>query len=229
MLTAMGVSLSSRLIVAIMVMLLLLVAAHADCDVPPNGIPENAIAPIDPWHEREAFAKSGIALGGFYAAEVFGNPSGGIRQGTIYDGVLELYVDADLNRIGLWKGLCFHANGYQIYGQSLTIENAGSLVTVSNLEATPATKLYELWLEQSMFHERVSVRIGQIAADGEFMVIKGADYFLDGTWGWPSLLAADLPSGGPAYPLATPGVHVAVTPTDNLALLIGVYNGDPAG
>jgi porin len=51
---------------------------------------------------------------------------------------------------------------------------------------------------------------------------------INGTWGWPSITAADLPSGGPAYPLATPGVRVAVTPNDKMALLVGVYNGDPA-
>jgi porin len=37
-----------------------------------------------------------------------------------------------------------------------------------------------------------------------------------------------MPSGGPAYPLATPGVRVAITPNDKTSLLIGVYNGDPA-
>jgi porin len=103
------------------------------------------------------------------------------------------------------------------------------LVTVSNLEALPSTRLYELWLEQAMFHERVSVRVGQLAADGDFFVTDGGAYFLDGTWGWPSLTAVDLPSGGPAYPLATPGVRILFNPSESLRLKIGVYNGDPAG
>lgn len=33
---------------------------------------------------------------------------------------------------------------------------------------------------------------------------------------------------GPAYPLATPGVRVALHPSDRFDLLVGVYNGDPA-
>jgi porin len=37
-----------------------------------------------------------------------------------------------------------------------------------------------------------------------------------------------MPSGGPAYPLATPGVRVAINPNDKWGLMIGVYNGDPA-
>jgi carbohydrate-selective porin OprB len=73
---------------------------------------------------RKTLAQSGVAFGGFYAAETFGNPSGGIRQGATYDGVLELNVNADMHRFGLWKGLCFCANGYQIHGQSITVDAA---------------------------------------------------------------------------------------------------------
>src|SRR5690349_24862596 len=37
------------------------------------------------------------------------------------------------------------------------------------------------------------------------------------------------PGGGPSYPLATPGVRVALKPNDKWSLMLGVYNGDPAG
>jgi len=42
-------------------------------------------------------------------------------------------------------------------------------------------------------------------------------------------MAADMPSGGPAYPLATPGARLAVKPTDQLTVLAAVFSGDPAG
>jgi porin len=42
------------------------------------------------------------------------------------------------------------------------------------------------------------------------------------------MAAAVLPSGGPNYPLATPFVRVQYNATDNITLLGGVYNGDPA-
>jgi porin len=79
-----------------------------------------------------------------------------------------------------------------------------------------------------MFGDKLAVKVGQLAADTEFILSEGGGFFLNGTWGWPSITAADLPSGGPAYPLATPGVRVAVTPNDKFQLLVGVYNGDPA-
>ncbi len=138
-----------------------------------------------------------------YYGEAFAN-SGGYKQGGKYDGVLDSTIDADMHKLGFWKGLCFHANGYQIHGQSITADNIGSLMPVSNLEATPATRLFELWFEQHMFDDKLAVKVGQLAADAEFVISEGGGFFLNGTWGWPSITAADMPSGGPAYPLATP-------------------------
>ena len=100
---------------------------------------------------------------------------------------------------------------------------------VSNLEATPATRLDEMYLEQHLFNDKLAIKIGQLAADTEFILSESYPYFLNGTWGWPSIAAADMPSGGPAYPLATPGVLVSLKPTDQLKLKVGVYNGDPCG
>ena len=192
-----------------------------------TGIPEDAAFKLDAGGVRQGLARGGIGIGGYYYGETFYN-WGGFDQGGEYDGVLELYINADMKKLGFWRGLCFHANGYQIHGNSITAANIGSLMPVSNLEATDATRLFELWFQQTMFNEKLSVRIGQLAADEEFVTSDGGGYFLNGTWGWPSITAADLPSGGPAYPLATPGVRVAVNPNDKLGVMVGVYNGDPA-
>jgi porin len=99
---------------------------------------------------------------------------------------------------------------------------------VTSLEAVDATRLFEMWLEQTLIQDKLTVRFGQLAADEEFVLSEGGGYFINGTWGWPSITAADLPSGGPAYPLATPGVRVAYAPSEKINLLLGVYNGDPA-
>ncbi|MET0301157.1 MAG: carbohydrate porin [Methyloceanibacter sp.] len=203
--------------------------ARANCDVPeaPYGIPEEVAFKFDVGGARAALARAGIGVGGAYFAEPFYN-WGGFDQGGEYQGVLELYVNADMNKLGLWKGLCFHANGFQIHGNSITAANIGSLMPVTSLEATDATRLFELWLEQTIIKDKLTVRVGQLAADEEFILSDGGGYFINGTWGWPSITAADLPSGGPAYPLATPGVRVAVNPNEKMGLLVGVYNGDPA-
>jgi porin len=192
-----------------------------------DGIPEGAVMPIDAFGVRRGLARNGVEVGGAYYGEAFYD-WGGIKDGGQYDGVLELYMKADMHRLGFWKGLCFHADGYQIHGNSITGENVGGLTPVSSLEAEPATRLFELWFEQHLFNETVSVKVGQLAADAEFIISEGGGYFLNGTWGWPQIAAENNPNGGPAYPLATPGVRVAVAPSEKINLMLAVYNGDPA-
>jgi len=51
--------------------------------------------------------------------------------------------------------------------------------------------------------------------------------FVNTMFGWPMLPSADLPGGGPAYPLSALGVRLRARPTDSLTLLVGVFNGSP--
>ena len=143
--------------------------------------------------------------------------------------MLWTYLFGDLHNAGLWKGLCFCADAYQIHGRSITADNIGSLVMVSNYEALPSTRLSELWLEQYLFNDHVTIRVGQLTADTEFLLSAGASNFLDSTWSWATLPSFNLPGSGPTYPLSTPGVRIALKPNDTWNLMVGMYNGDPAG
>lgn len=208
-------------------------AAHAG-DKAPAGTPEGSIATsvpaiANPLGLRPALAARGITYEINDVAEVLGNPSGGMRQGTIFDNRLELVIDADLSKLAGWTGATVHVNAFRIDGHGLSTEYVGNIMAVSNIEATRATRLFEAWLEQKMFNDKVSVRAGQLAADSEFITSEYAGAFINGTFGWPALIASDLPNGGPAYPLATPGVRVQIDPVPGYSLLVGVFNGDPAG
>jgi hypothetical protein len=58
----------------------------------------------------------------------------------------------------------------------------------------------------------------------------GNSLYTNVTFGWSNLFIQDLPGGGgPNYPLATPGARLNLTPTDQIALLAAIFNGDPAG
>ena len=203
------------------------IAADVDCRSD-SGIPSGVITPIDVGQLRKSLADAGFTVGGSYVGETFTN-TGGIHQGGTYDGVLWTYLLGDLHKAGLWNGLCFYADAYQIHGRSITADDIGSLVTVSSYEALPSTRLSELWLEQHLFSDHVTIRVGQLTADSEFLLSSGGSNFLDSTWGWATLPSFDLPGGGPAYPLATPGARVALKPSDKWGFMLGVYNGDPAG
>ena len=163
-----------------------------------SGIPSGVVAPIDVGHLRKSLADAGFTVGGFYLGETFAN-TGGIHQGATYDGVLWTYLVGDLHKAGLWKGLCFYTDAYQIHGRSITADDIGSLATVSNYEALPSTRLSELWLEQHMFNDHLTVRVGQLTADTEFLLSSGGSNFLDSTWGWATLPSIICPAA--AHPI----------------------------
>ena len=176
--------------------------------------------------ERTKLEDQGIQLGGDEIFETLGNLDGGARQGAIGEGRLELFANVDLAKAFGLSGLIFHANAYQIHGEGLTGHDLGNLITVSNIEAPPSTRLFDLWFQQSLFNDTVSLRIGQIAADDEFFVSQYAPLFINSTFGWPSNLGINLPSGGPAYPVARPGARVRVAVSSDLSLQAALFSGD---
>src|SRR5262245_62138098 len=154
---------------------------------------------------RKVLAASGVTLSTNYVGEWQTNVSGGVSRGGDYIGRLEGVLDVDLAKLAGWNGLTFHANGFQIHGSGLSRDRLGqNLMTVSYIEALATTRLSELWLEQKFLGDRLGIRFGQLAADTEFNLSSYGYQFINSTFGWPAIMAANLPSGGPAYPFATP-------------------------
>jgi porin len=155
--------------------------------------------------------------------------SGGINRRASYEGQLEFDVDADLQKLIGWSGASTHVTVFQIHNSGHdVIENAGSISNPSNIDALPTTRLFTAWFEQN-FNDRVSLRIGQLSADGDFLNSPTGAGLLNGTFGWAGLAAANMTNGGPAYPLATPGARLKVNAGDDLSMLAAVFSGDPAG
>jgi porin len=203
-------------------------------DARPEWLPEGSLGTglpmlADPGGLRAALWERGVKYQVNYIGDLLANQSGGLKRGTAFSGRLELVVDADLEKTAGWTGAAFHANAYLIQGSGLSRSYVGNLMTVSNVEALPATRLYEAWIEQKLADGKMAVRAGQLGADTEFVTSSYASLFINGTFGWPVIHATDLPTGGPSYPLATPGVRLGFYPTDQLSLLVGLFNGDPAG
>lgn len=179
---------------------------------------------------RTSLEDSGITLELGYTAETYGNVRGGVDVGFAYEGRVEGGLTLDLEKLLGWQGATIYASAFSIHHRNgLAVDYTGSLADPSNAEATLATRLFTLWIEQSLFDDKMSVRLGQLAADDEFITSDTAGNLLNGTFGWPVFVSANLPNGGAAYPLATPGARVALAPTDHVTVLAGVFAGDPAG
>ena len=178
---------------------------------------------------RDTLEKEGITFGLMEQSEGWSGLRGGIRRGGVYTGLTTATLKVDLETIAKIPGLTLNISGYQIHGRGPSPNLSGALQAVSNIEATRGNKLYDLYLEEEFPDTGLNIRIGQSGANEEFMLIKSAAVLINSSFGFPALAAFGLPSGGPNYPLAAPMVRVRYKATEQLTLMGGIYNGDPAG
>lgn len=182
---------------------------------------------LNQWHD--GLADKGLNFGATYIADNIANASGGVARGAIHFGRLDLSVDADLDKLAGWTGGRFYANAFVIYGRGLSRNYVNNLATISEIEALPDQRLYNAYFEQSFFNDRLNIRAGQQAADVEFFDSQTDDLFINGTFGWPAIKASNLPAGGPAPPIAVPGIRLKAALSDTITAYGAVFNGDPSG
>jgi porin len=189
-----------------------------------TSLPKNG----DPAGIRQWLGDRGIIYGLEYTNDVLSNVHGGNRVGTIDQGKLHGILTVDFGKLGGWEGLTLFGNFFQIHNTGrIRRDYVGGINTIAAIEAVPTTRLSEIWLEQKFAGGAASFKIGQLAADAEFFYSLTSVMFLQSDW--PTIGAVNLPSGGAAYPLSTPGVRLRVDPTHDVSLLLAVLNGDPAG
>lgn len=179
---------------------------------------------------RPTLDDTGFEIGLVYIGEGMHIADGGLKTGTTYEGRIELSLDFDFAKLLKWEGATAHVSVFNIHNSNNgnAADYVGSLSDPSNIDALRTTRLFTAWVEQQ-FGEWGSVRIGQLAGDDEFLTSETAAGLINGTFGWADIMSANLPSGGPAYPLATPGVRFKWTPSSDMALLVAAFAGDPAG
>jgi porin len=174
---------------------------------------------------RDRLAAAGYQFNMTYIGEGLANVTGGMRTGAIYTGRLDLGTTIDLAKAMGWDGATFHANMFQIHGDGLSRSYIGNLMLVSGVEALPATRLYELWIEQKFLGGKVAVRVGQQASDVEFIDSSYDDIFINSALGWPGITGIDLPAGGPSPPLAVPGVRIKAELSNRITAYLALFDG----
>ena len=190
-----------------------------------EGVP--ALNWLDEWRDRLRDDR-GVYFHGSYIGDPYANLAGGLKRGATYSGRLDVQADVDAGKFLGVPGGALHANVYQIHGVDLSANFVGNFLSSNDIAALPTTRLYELWYEQKL-GDVMSVRVGQMGVDVEFLTSNYAANFIDATFGWPGLPDEDLPGGTPAYPLAALGARVKYAATENLSLLAAVFDGNAAG
>jgi porin len=178
---------------------------------------------------RSTLWNDGITIGIQDINEVWGNVSGGIKRGASYDGVTLASIGLDTQRAFGWRGGTFNISAWNIRGRSISSDNLLNLQTVSGILATPTTRIWEVWYQQSFLDGQFDIRLGQQSLDQEFLVSANSALFINTMMGWPMVPSADLYAGGPAYPLSSLGVRLRAQLPAGFTVLGGVFDDNPPG
>ena len=171
----------------------------------------------------------GVSFPFTYTGEVFGNLSGGYKQGTVYEGLVKVGIQLDLDKLAGWKGATILVNGLYPQCGGITNYYVHDFNGVSNIDSFNSPRLNELWIQQNFDSDKFSIRIGQIAADTEFFISTGASLFINSAFGVVPPVSKNIDA--PVYPLAAPGVRVRISPNDSLFAQFAAFtgsSGDPA-
>lgn len=179
----------------------------------------------DAWGARNLMENYGFEFDPVYTGEVFGNVSGGMKEGIVYDHSVNLPLTIYLDKLAnWWDGGTIHANALWIAGRSLSTDKVGDISGTSNIAGYPTVRLQELWYQQTFWNMRASVKVGVLAADAEFFTSDTASLFINGTFGAFTLVGANLPDP-PVYPMAAPAVRLLVQPIPQFYAQAGIYAG----
>jgi len=176
---------------------------------------------------RSQAAAAGLTVEGNYQTDLLANPIGGEQQGFAYDGLMEISLDFDLEKIAGLEGTSFVIAGYWASGDDLSDTKIGNLIDVSQVFDGRTVRLGQMYLEQKLFDETLDVAVGRLTTGDDFATSDLYEsYVSSGVNGNPFAISENLPSFTEDS-VAQWGVRAIVQPTEQIRLAAGVYNADP--
>lgn len=190
---------------------------------------------------RSKLSTNGVDFEFVYFGSVPSNVGGGIKGGSVYEGALLMTLDLDSQKLAGYKGGQFHAGSLYIHnGKPFSDNFVGDLNKVSLLDFPDTFRLWELWYEQKILDGKVSLKLGQLAIDRDFIV---SDYYnsiagitlQNQTFFYPTLAFNiwDIRGFPPRHhglastPYGAPGARLRIEPIEQVYVQAGVYDGNP--
>ncbi|NQT33473.1 MAG: carbohydrate porin [Candidatus Omnitrophica bacterium] len=174
---------------------------------------------------RDKLVEKGVEITSSYVFDVLGNTTGGDYQATRYDHSWGFDSNFDLEKILGLKGLQFHFSWIWRAGQNLSMDAIKNQFNVTSIFGSEQFRIYGLYLDQTLFDGRLSIRGGRIATGDDFASSPIYWIYMNNAIdGNPISLPLNLPFI--TYPTATWGVRTILKPVHWFQYKFGIYNGD---
>jgi porin len=176
---------------------------------------------------RNRVIEWGLTPTATYSATVLGNPAGGMSKGVKYAGLLNVYLDFDLEKLLKLGGTKLVVSGSWAYGESLSEDDVGNFFTVSSDFNGKSVSLYQFFIETHLWRDRVTVALGRMGIGDDFATAEVFGVYANDAFNQhPISLSYDIP----AYlsnPDAALGARLHVKPVNDFYIAAGLYNANP--
>ena len=181
----------------------------------PHMLPERWFAPL---------TQRGIDYLATYSTELVGNPVGGLKGGMVFSGVLEAGLLFDTEKLFGWPGATVYISSLMSHGGNLSDSYLGDLYAGSSMESENSIRLYEMWVDQSLLDESLSLRVGQLAADREFFGTDVGTLFMNTAFSWPAVFSLSVDAA--SFPVAALGARLRLD-VSGFRFQSAVFTGRP--
>lgn len=177
---------------------------------------------------RSSLLSHGIDMQASYTVDFWSNLSGGLKRGSTFQDNLDLITSIDGEKLYDLKG--FRAQVYILNNGagSFNKNYIGAGEGVDNIEVTTQTaKLFEAWIEQDLWSERSSLRVGLYNLNSEFDTTSTSSIFLNPTYGIDTAYAATGQNGPSIFPSSSLAIRLKIAPTQKSYLMAAALDGVP--
>lgn len=168
-----------------------------------------------------------LSLAARETIDFWNNISGGVRTGPVILSKLQVSGTVTGNRFG-FPGVSVHAQVYRTDGASLG-NRVGDIQTVSNIEAVPAFRLFESWVEKKFGDEDRSfaIRAGLMDLNSDFDSLQASSVLINSSQGiGPDLSRSGL-NGPSIFPVTAAGVRASWLPSKRWTFRVAAFDGVP--
>jgi porin len=178
---------------------------------------------------RNRLAYDGLTFTGVYHADFWRNVTGGLHIGNAFLDDLDLQVSGDGEKLYGLPGSSFFIYGLNNDGGKVNAHLVGSNGGIDNIEVThDRPKLYEAWIQQNFFDDRLSLLGGLYDENTEFYVTSASQLFLNPAYGVGTELGDTGPAGPSIFPQTSAGARILVKPAGDTYVETAALGGHPA-
>jgi porin len=166
-------------------------------------------------------------LAGTYTADLLRNTRGGLAPGNAYLDNLDISLAIDGEIAFAIPGLRLLATGLYNNAARFSERFPADAMTVSNIDAPRAVRLYEAWADWTFAENGSSVLIGLYDLNSEFDVGDARSLFINSSFGVGHELGQTGVNGPSIFPSTSLAVRMALKPARDWTLIAAAFDGVP--